>query len=105
MLNSRLVISTLAPSFGVLLVAFACSSEPTSQSEHASEKVTGKAIAGCMAPEVSCPPDKNGNIDVMFSADQLSVSIASCKDLSNVVLEFSDGTQQKFDDLSGTSAV
>lgn len=43
-----------------------------------------------------------GRIDVTF--DCSSITIISCKDLSNVVLEFEDGTRQKFDGLSGQSA-
>jgi len=43
-----------------------------------------------------------GRIDVTFECD--SITIISCKDLSNVVLEFEDGTRQKFDGLSGQSA-
>jgi hypothetical protein len=41
-------------------------------------------------------------IEVAFDCDDLV--IISCKDLSNVVLEFEDGTRQKFDGLSGQSA-
>lgn len=43
-----------------------------------------------------------GRIDVTFDCD--AIIIISCKDLSNVVIEFADGTRQKFDGLSGQSA-
>ncbi|MFG0331882.1 MAG: pilus assembly protein TadG-related protein [Maioricimonas sp. JB049] len=39
-------------------------------------------------------------IEVTFAADTTSVYIESSKDLSNVVLEFEDGTQYKFDNLN-----
>ncbi len=44
-------------------------------------------------------------ITAVFSEDYVSVDVESTKDLSNVVLQFADGTYQKFDgltDLTGT---
>jgi len=46
-------------------------------------------------PQSSCQPQ----ITVTFRGDD--VYVVSTKDLSNVVLQFSDGTKQKFDGLSG----
>jgi hypothetical protein len=42
-------------------------------------------------------------VSATFSADDLSVTTNSSKDLSNVVLEFCDGLRQKYDGLSGKS--
>lgn len=51
------------------------------------------------APTTGCEPQ----ITVTFRGDD--VYVVSTKDLSNVVLEFSDGTRQKFDGLTGKTGV
>jgi hypothetical protein len=48
----------------------------------------------------NCLPD---TVTADFSIDGLSVYVTSNKDLSNVVLKFCDGTEFKFDGLSGLS--
>jgi Flp pilus assembly protein TadG len=53
------------------------------------ETVVGQSGSGCK-PQVT----------VTFHGDQTSVSIESTKDLSNVVLEYADGSHQKFDGLN-----
>jgi hypothetical protein len=53
------------------------------------ETIIGQSASGC-SPQVT----------VTFLGAQTSVSIQSTKDLSNVVLEYADGTHQKFDGLS-----
>jgi hypothetical protein len=56
----------------------------------------------CEEEEVECPGGPTGPIEVEF--DCASIDVASpCRELSNVVLEFADGTHEKFDDLSGHS--
>lgn len=52
-----------------------------------------KSKAGCL-PEVSAE----------FSLDGMTTTVKSSKDLSNVVLLYSDGTVQKYDDLKGHEA-
>jgi hypothetical protein len=53
--------------------------------------------------DIECPHDgKYGYIEVEFECYE--VHVASCKDLSNVVLEFEDGEHRKFDDLDGHCA-
>jgi hypothetical protein len=79
--------------------------EEAAAGEGGDEDVTGE---GFVPGEGELPPDfcehdgAIGRIDVTFDCD--SIIIISCKDLSNVVLEFEDGTRQKFDGLSGQSA-
>jgi hypothetical protein len=49
-------------------------------------------------PQLECPHGgKIGYIEVEFECNAIHVS--SCKDISNVVLEFADGKHRKFDDL------
>ncbi|MGB8331399.1 MAG: hypothetical protein WCE62_14835 [Polyangiales bacterium] len=51
-------------------------------------------------PQLQCPQGgKVGYIEVVFECSAIRVS--SCKDISNVVLEFADGEHRKFDDLDG----
>jgi hypothetical protein len=58
--------------------------------------------SGSQSLAVECAQGgKLGAIEVEFSCD--SVDVDSCKDISNVVLEFADGSHEKIDDLSGTS--
>lgn len=45
--------------------------------------------------------DCKPTVSAVFSADNKSVSVTSTKDLSNVVLKYYDGQEQKFDGLSG----
>jgi hypothetical protein len=53
-------------------------------------------------PELECPEvGAVGDITVAFDCTEIDVD--SCKDLSNVVLEFADGTQQRFEGLGGTA--
>lgn len=49
--------------------------------------------------QLDCPPGPVGPILVEFACD--SLWIETCRELSNVVLEFADGSRQKFDDLKG----
>jgi hypothetical protein len=51
--------------------------------------------------ELECGGGPVGPIDVEFRCTEVDVD--SCKELSNVVLEFADGTHEKIDDLSGHS--
>jgi len=44
-------------------------------------------------------------ITATFSDDCISVEAQSTKDLSNVVLLFTDGTWEKFDDLDGPTGI
>jgi hypothetical protein len=49
-------------------------------------------------PKLECPYGGSvGHIEVEFECEAIHVS--SCKDISNVVLEFSDGKHRKFDDV------
>lgn len=41
------------------------------------------------------------DVEADFDCDTNSVTVESCKNLSNVVLDFGDGNHQKFDNLSG----
>jgi hypothetical protein len=53
--------------------------------------------------DIECPHGgKYGYIEVEFECYE--AHIASCKELSNVVLEFEDGEHRKFDDLDGHCA-
>jgi hypothetical protein len=53
--------------------------------------------------DLECPHGgKYGNIEVEFECHE--VHIASCKELSNVVIEFEDGEHRKYDDLDGHCA-
>lgn len=63
--------------------------------------VTIKLIEPEEEEEVNCMPI----VSAQFSEDHKSVTATSDKDLSNVVLKFSDGTTQKFEDLSGFEQV
>jgi hypothetical protein len=50
--------------------------------------------------DLDCPRGgSTAPIAVQFDCD--TITVVSCKDLSNVVIELSDGTHQKFDGLSG----
>ena len=56
---------------------------------------------GC---DMVCAPP-HGGIAVDFDCDDDEIDVKSCKDLSNVVLEFDDGSHFKFDGLGvGTEA-
>ena len=46
---------------------------------------------------------QNSHASITVKFECTSVKATSSKDLSNVVLEFEDGTRQKFDNLSGKS--
>ena len=53
--------------------------------------------------DLECPHGgKYGNIEVEFECHE--AHIASCKELSNVVIEFEDGEHRKYDDLDGHCA-
>ena len=53
--------------------------------------------------DIECPHGgKYGYIEVEFECNE--AHIASCKDLSNVVIEFEDGEHRKYDDLDGHCA-
>lgn len=50
--------------------------------------------------ELECPRGgKTGPIRVAFDCDEIVV--VTCKDLSNVVLEYEDGTRERYEDLNG----
>jgi len=54
-------------------------------------------------PDIECPHGgKYGYIEVEFECNEVHVS--SCKELSNIVLEFADGEHRKFEDLPGHCA-
>ena len=54
-------------------------------------------------PQLDCPHGGSvGYIEVEFECSE--VHISSCKDISNVVLEFANGKHRKFDDLNGHCA-
>jgi hypothetical protein len=114
--NVRGVLAILV-ALGAGFGATACGEESLSGSGNAA--LTGAAGEGDESVDESgegfvpgdsadLPPDfceqggSVGRIDVTFECD--SITIISCKDLSNVVIEFEDGTRQKFDGLSGQSA-
>jgi len=48
---------------------------------------------------LDCVPGSVGEIHVVFECD--AITIYSCKDLSNVVVEFEDGTRQRTEGLQG----
>lgn len=52
---------------------------------------------------VGQPPSDPSKPQITVTFQSFDVYVTSTKDLSNVVLEFSDGTRQKFDGLSGTT--
>ena len=53
--------------------------------------------------DIECPQGgKYGHIEVEFECHE--AHIASCKELSNVVIEFADGEHRKFDELDGHCA-
>jgi hypothetical protein len=64
----------------------------------------GDCDYGCdCKSDIECPHDgKYGYIEVEFECYEAHV--ASCKELSNVVLELADGEHRKFDDLDGHCA-
>jgi len=51
---------------------------------------------------LDCPIGPIGEIRVVFECDRITVY--SCKDLSNVVIEFEDGERVRFEGLSGRAA-
>lgn len=57
----------------------------------------------------NCTTSTNGGTDCMptvnasFAGDSKSVTVTSTKELTNVILKYFDGQEQKFDGLSGTS--
>ncbi len=89
--------------------------------EEGSNQITISADNGCHSANGSISvnydiPDTSSNtsgggsggnggciptVGATFAANNLSTSVSSTKDLSNVVLNFEDGTHQKFDGLSG----
>src|SRR5687768_10076574 len=104
MSTRRFTAVAIASCFSMSLL-WACSAVSPPGHERG-QAIQGVALEGCEPPEVHCSNDgKEGDIEVVFSSDNKSVSIASCKDLSNVVLQFADGSEYKFDGLSGTSGV
>lgn len=69
--------------------------------------VTVRSEGGSPETMTGEPPSKGcePQVEVTFSADRTSVDVTSSKDLSNVVLKFSNGVEFKFDNLSlGQSA-
>lgn len=58
--------------------------------------ITGEEVTIVGEPGSGCRP----TIEVTFSPDMTSVDVVSSKDLSNVVLEFEDGSRYKFDNLN-----
>jgi hypothetical protein len=78
--------------FTMLLSATQLLAQPGNNRSYNANKNQGSS--GDCLPQVSA----------IFSSNGLSVTTNSTKDLSNVVLEFCDGTHQKFDGLSGYSS-
>ena len=62
------------------------------------------APAGVCDSELECGGGPVGPIDAEFTCAELVVN-QSCKELSNVVLEYADGAHQKFDGLTGHEGV
>ena len=58
---------------------------------------TGSALGGDVV--LDCGPGPVGEIRVEFDCD--AITIYSCKDLSNVVLEYENGERERFEGLSG----
>jgi hypothetical protein len=58
---------------------------------------TGSALSGDVV--LDCGPGPVGEIRVEFDCD--AITIYSCKDLSNVVLEYENGQRERFEGLSG----
>lgn len=48
---------------------------------------------------LECPVGPVGEIRVEFACD--SLTITTCRELSNIVIEFEDGTQERIEDLEG----
>lgn len=62
------------------------------------------AGADLTVEDLECPQGgKVGKIEVAFECGRITT--VSCKDLSNVVVEYEDGTRQKFDGLRGQRGV
>lgn len=61
----------------------------------------GDTLSGIVETTASCLP----LVYATFSSDNFSVTASSTKDLSNVVLKFSDGHTEKFDNLSGKTGI
>lgn len=77
------------PGYGYYLEG-PCGSVSGSSSVIPTETVTEGTCAGC-----------ESEVDVTFEGCSDCVDISSCKELSNVVLKLCDGTEYKYDDLSG----
>jgi hypothetical protein len=62
------------------------------------------ADAGAPAVNLMCPRGGNtGPVSVLFACDRITV--ITCKDLSNVVLELANGTRQRLQGLNGRQNV
>jgi hypothetical protein len=67
------------------------------------EYVRNKLVSSSCAavPTGDCKP----TVSALFTTDSKKVTVSSTKDLSNVVLKYHDGQEQKFDNLTGLSKV
>lgn len=92
-------------SLALVYVAFACSDGDQSGGSASDELKGGRPADAAAAPAtdggaLACPKGgSTGPIRVVFDCDE--VSIESCKDLSNVVLEFEDGSRIRYEGLNG----
>src|SRR5688572_7008149 len=62
-----------------------------------------KPTAQSAPPEETKSDGDDADVTATPSSDGTSVTVTSTKDLSNVVLRFCDGTEQRFEGLSGGS--
>jgi len=63
---------------------------------------TNPKLRDCDPPDQNCPKGPVGPVFVRFHVDTVDV-LSPCKEISNVVLLFCDGTHYKIDNLSGHS--
>lgn len=52
-----------------------------------------------LPPGFECGPGPVGEIRVRFACD--AITVITCRDLSNVVIEYEDGTRERFEGLTG----
>jgi len=79
---------------------------PSDESVANDESIPDKPRVGAdlTVEDLACPHGGAvGKIQVAFTCGEITV--VSCKDLSNVVVEFADGTREKFDGLHGQRGV
>ncbi len=94
-------------SLALVTLAMACSDGGTSDGSASDELKGDRSSDAAAAPAadggaLTCPKGgSTGPIRVVFACD--AVTIESCKDLSNVVLEFEDGSRIRYEGLNGRS--